>query len=404
MLKYFCFALVLFCFNTSGKQASFIDISPNTVNLSDDYTLVSLGAYRIKAGTYGSSRLAYTSGAFTVSDDEKILYIAGHSQHFSIGAFEINKEPRYGPVERLPVLPSSQPFIKVHPNFISDGAANRITGIEILDDSLLVMTDEYYDANTNNVENLVVFENRYDLQKSEQKGFFELTAHSHAAGWMSKIPDPLAKELDALYLSGNASNLPIDGRLSIGPTMFTWYPYFLNDSNPKDRIIMTRPLIDYSLSNPLNKDQYNKSKKNKVWTEVSKAFYGFISPNLKHYIVLGTSGGNDSGIGYKIKQNNGHQCGGPCTYDYKDNYNYYWIYSIKDTISSKNGTLKPHEVRPISFGKLEIFDFKYPIIGADFNPTSNNLYLLINNLDTTQNIYETQPLLLKYKLKANEEN
>ena len=67
-------------------------------------------------------------------------------------------------------------------------SADRIVGIETLGEQLLVSTNEYYDANANNKENLVVFANRRDLKSGEQYGFYSFSGRSHAAGWMGKLP------------------------------------------------------------------------------------------------------------------------------------------------------------------------------------------------------------------------
>ena len=86
--------------------------------------------------------------------------------------------------------------------------------------------------------------------------------------------------------------------------------------------IPTTPLLDFSLKQILrdkstypivtdvNSILYNRDGRNKLWTILSNAAYGFIIPNTRTYLTIGFSGGHESGIGYKITQNNGNQCGG----------------------------------------------------------------------------------------------
>lgn len=375
-------------------------VEEQTVTLGQNYQLKVSGALRFAEGTHGSSRLAYTVGPIAVTRDETLIYTAGHAHHFSIGAFALDKSPSFGDIDDLPIISSALPFIKIAPPH-SKASATRIVGVDTLDAQLLITTDEYYDADANNSEHLVVFPDRHDLSISEQVGFFTLQGASHAAGWMSSIPSPLSADLNAIYLSGSANNIPINSRHSIGPTFFTWFPFYLDKVDPAVRTISTEPLIDYSLTNPLHQDRQNNSLKNNLWTELSTAVYGFVSPNQKHYIIVGSSGGHESGIGYKITQDDGSKCAGSCAYEHDDYYNYFWIYDMKDIVKSHKGELRAHELRPTSYGRLDLFDHRYLIIGADFNRETNKLYLLIDELDDTQNKFEKQPALLVTEFIVN---
>ena len=69
-------------------------------------------------------------------------------------------------------------------------------------------------------------------------------------------------------------------------------------------------------------------------------------------------------------------------------------------IDSKNNKIKPHEVKPIEHGQLEIFSHRHLIIGADFNPGSNRLYILIGGADTSQGRFSKLPILMVYKLNS----
>lgn len=381
-----------------------IDSEKRVIPLNEDNVLVLAGGYRVEAGTFGSSRLAYTPGPMAVSDDDKLLFVSGHVHHYSVGSFMLESKPSIGPIKSLPIASNYQPFVKISPN-IKRNTANRITGLDINDSKLFVTTDEFYDANTDNREHLVIFESPDSLNSSDQNGYFELGARSHASGWMGEIPETVStlfgfpKDYNLNRLAGSASNLAINGRLSIGPSLFTWFPYFIPKAEAGSRPLSTVPLIDYSLENPLHKDQYNEEGNNDIWTELSTAVYGFFTPDGSSYIVIGTSGGHQSGIGYKIEQSNGKRCGGPCAFDHTDYYNYYWIYDTQDIKKVYDGELKAHEIRPSNYGELPIFDHRNLIIGADFNSSSRLLYLLIDRLDKTQSRFESQPVLMVYELK-----
>lgn len=390
------FFLPVSAFGTSSNQEELLTSNLETIGTKLELDFI--GGYRLEAGTFGTSRFAFSPGAFAVSDDDKQVFVSGHTHHFSVGAFLLPSHPKKGHIGNYPIAKNFQPFVPISPPFKSTETANRITGIEILGDQLLVMVDEYYDADNNNKEHLVVFDNLSDLKRASQVGYFQIAGKSHAAGWMSKIPQPLADKLDALYLAGSASNLPINIRLSLGPTFFTWFPYFLENIDPTEGRIETEALLDYSLHEPLHEDRYNKSGNNSIWTEVSTSVYGFISPDQKYYIVLGSSGGHRSKIGYKITQDSGNLCGGPCAYSNQDYYNHYWIYSIEDILASKQKLISPSKIRPVEYGKLDIGNHKHLLIGADYNSTSNRLYLMLELMDTTQDHVERQPVIVVYEV------
>ena len=395
----FSIVLTLLCsMSVAPAEANLPTVGKETVALGTKYELRSVGAFRLKQGTFGSSRFAWTVGPIAITDDDKELYVAGHNHHFSVGAFSLSEGAGIGEISQLPIASNSIPFVKVSPPLKPQGSANRITGLEVLNNQLLVMTDEYYDGNANNSEFLMIFDNRTNLDEAQQLGYFNLSARSHASGWMSKIPAPLSNELGALYLAGSASNIPINGRHSIGPSLFTWFPYFIENSKPAGRPIMMTPLIDYTLENPLHPDLRNTNRDNDIWTELSYAAYGFITPDQKHYVVLGHSGGHEGGIGYKITQENGYRCGGFCAVDFKDYYNHYWIYSIEDVKRANKNEAYPYELRPVEYGKLPLLDYRFLIIGADYNPDSNRLYLSLSGLDRTQNRFESQPVIWVFEL------
>lgn len=396
MKPIFClvFCLVALC-RTSDAAEQF---TPSEITLSPGLTFSSNGGYRFKIGTYGSSRVAYSNGRITFSPTDNLLYISGHGQHFSVGAYLLNTTPKHGDVSDFPIVPNGVPFAKITPNFTPTESANTITGLEVLDDSLLVMTDEYYDADEGNLENLIIFEDRLNLKESPQNGYFTLEGSSHVAGWIAKVPYPIAKDIRGIYLAGSASNLPINNRHSQGPTLFTWFPLFMGQASAGNHFVNTERLIDYSMENPLHDDLKNKSGDNDLWTELSTAVYGFISPDQKYYVVIGTSGGHNSEIGYKIVQTDGSKCGGICAADPSDYYNYYWVYTIDDILKSKRGEIKPHEIKPSHYGKIDIYGGKYLITGADYSPEKKKLFLVIDDLDNTQSNWEAQPALLEFSL------
>jgi hypothetical protein len=135
------------------------------------------------------------------------------------------------------------------------------------------------------------------------------------------------------------------------------------------------------------------------WGPVSKAKYGFIIPGTSLFMAVGSHGGIHSGIGYKIMQDNGNLCGGPCTYEADDNYNYFWLFDVNDMLTAED----PWLVQPISYGKWSHpYDDagKHNILGASYDDATSTLYMTLSNAGQV-GTYDRPPLILAYKVKAN---
>lgn len=216
----------------------------------------------------------------------------------------------------------------------------------------------------------------------------------------------------------------------MGVSAFSFDPQDF-DATP-DAITPTTTLLDFDLSDPLYADfdtlsnaNYNILElngstftchtindadatigANSLWTEVSQASFGLIIPNTRTYLSIGSSGGHQSGIGYKAEQDNGNCCGGPCAYEADDYYNYYWLWDVNDLLAVKNGTMNPYDVRPYAYG---VFDAPFqhdaytdspefhPVVGGTFDPEAGLLYLTIYDGGATGQ-YSRNPLIAAYKI------
>jgi len=366
--------------------------------------LVYEGASRIPIGTYGESRMAYTEGTFTVTGEGASAFMVGHSQDQAIAEFSLPSLSKASSIGELPMASNKQPFSRFFGRLPSGNPEdiNRITGMKMVGGQLIVNGVKYYDGGADNTDTTFVIENPGQLGQSPVTGFLKLGGAAHTAGWISSVPQRLQDEFNGSYIFGFASNLPINSRSSIGPSAFGVKMDSLLGASSGSQI-EAFPLIDYSIENPLAKDLYNESGGNDLWTEVSKANIGFIVPGSDTYAVFGSSGGHRSGIGYKITQDSGRLCGGPCPYEASDIYNYYWLYDVKDMQRVANGQIRPHEVRPYEYGAIE-HPFQGQdstpelIIGASFNEAQSMLYILLGDADELQNQYENAPILLGYSI------
>ncbi|MHA7816394.1 MAG: hypothetical protein ACX93N_07960 [Pseudohaliea sp.] len=366
--------------------------------LAGRYELSFQGGIRLQAGTFGTSRVAYNTGPIAVSENGGSLWIAGHTHHFSIARYELPAPVFSRNIEDYPIAPVVDGFVKIDPPVSEGNLPTRVTGIELFNGALVVNVAEYYDADADNLQTTVVFDDAWNLT-STLRGYFRLQGATHSAGWMSEVPDPLKSTLGAPYLAGFASNLPINSRSSMGPSLFLWDPAVIVSRSVRSAQVPAKAVLDYSLSNPLHHDLGNRSGANNVWTHLSAAVHGFFVPEDYNYLVLGSSGGHESGVGYKIKQDNGTQCAGYCAYDHLDTGSYYWLYKKEEIIKSNRGTVAPHSLRPFEYGYWPVFTLGKEISGADFEPSTKRLYLMINDADPLQSRYERQPVLLVYNLE-----
>jgi hypothetical protein len=396
----FC-CVVLINFTTFQTLAKDLDISLLNAALAEQgVALEFAGGFRVNIKKEGNSHSAYAQGTFTLSEDGQSFYMVGHVRQQSIAQYAIPKIINSQKVKDLKITNSAiQPYTKIlnRTHTGNKQKLNRITGLRMIEGELFLNAVEYYDANTNATDTTAIIRDPKNLSKSEVDGFFNLNGAAHAAGWISRLPSDWGKKLDATYLTGFASNYPIVTRNSIGPSAFVYYLDNLAQTDLTSGLIPATPILDYSMDFPLH-----KRDKNSLWTDVSQAMYGFVIPGTDYYLVIGQSGGHESGIGYKITQNTGRLCGGPCPHDQYDVYHYYWIWNMNDLLDVKKNKSKPHQPRPVHYGQMALpyqpIRGIYEIAGASFDDRQNKLYLLISSADRLQSKYEGAPVMAVFNL------
>jgi hypothetical protein len=395
-----CVLLSIFIssFHTLGKG---MDISALNTNLAEQGVgLEFAGAFRVNLKAEGDSKSAYAQGTFALSEDSRTFYMVGHVSQQAIAQYAIPEIVKSQNIKDLKITDSAiQPYTKVlhRAHTGNKQNLNRITGLRMIEGELFLNAVEFYDANTNATNTTAIIRDPKNLSKSNVDGFFELTGAAHGAGWISKLPKKWRGKLDATYLTGFASNYPIITRNSVGPSAFVYYLDNIAQTDLKKGLIPSTPILDYSMDFPLHKRGTNN-----IWTDVSQALYGFVIPGTDLYLVIGHSAGHKSGIGYKITQNTGRVCGGPCPHEQFDVYHYYWLWDMNDLLKVKQNQLKPHEPKPIHYGEITL-PFQpsrglYEIAGASFDEKQNKLYMLISSADRLQSEYEGAPVMAVFDL------
>ncbi len=392
------------------------------------------GAFRIPNQTYGASSLSYSPGIIAYNPTNHSIFITGHANFRTLGEFSI--PPLVNSTDLLQLNTSSnlQPFRSILDSTPDNNpqGIDRISGMELIGNRLIINAVEWYDAPANNTHTTLIVENPSNIANSPISGYYSLVGAAHAAGWMSPVPTEWQADLGTTYLTGSSSKYSINGRLAIGVTAFGFDPAsFLN---PASTPVPTTTMLDYSLANPLYEDyssyqrpDYNLTDiqgsthsghtfadaiatvgTNDLWTTDSQASFGMILPGTRTYFTIGSSGGHNSGIGYKATQSDGNLCGGPCPYDANDEYNYYWLWDVNDLLAVKNGTINPHDVRPYAYGEFnapfqtdhynQTPEF-HPITGGTYDATTGMIYLSIYD-GGGMGAYDRVPVIAGYKLKA----
>jgi len=384
---------------TDGTADADASVEPGLLTIDD---LTFQGAFRVAFGD-GVSDTNYAVGTLAYNPDRSSLFIAGHAQKNAIAEFAIPQPSMATEVAALPVVEESlQPYVQVleaSPSGNPEGI-NRVTGMLWLDGQLLVNAENWYDAPGQNEDTTLVVRDATDLVGAVD-GYFELAGAAHAGGYMAPIPSEWQSALGGPFLTGWASNYSIISRYSVGPSLFAFEPNDILDSQSgaTGPVATTRHMdFPHGGGHYLGEDALvaEEGSASDLWNFLSRGIYGFVVPGTRTFAVFGSSGGVNSGIGYKITQNNGNLCGGYCAYDATDYYNYYWFFDV-DEILAASETFEP---RPYAYGPWPVpFDDggRHHIIGGTFDPATMTLYLSLENAGQVGD-YDRPPVILVFSL------
>lgn len=363
-----------------------------------------VGAFRLPSRKYGKSDLNFSQGPIAFNPDKQSLFIVGHSHQQAIAEFAIPELVASKVLTKLNMAGEPiQPFAPIlsRPSGGNPDGNNRIGGMMYVPGpngpELLVNTYEYYDAPANNTLSMLVMRNANNLARCEVDGYFEVAGRpGHTAGWMSPIPAEWRAALGGGFLSGSSSGIPIISRTSVGPSAFAFNPLDLVGARPVATPISTIRLLDFSLAHRLHDDLSNDSRKNDLWNHLSRAVYGIIIPGTRTYATFGHSGGNGSGIGYKIVQDNGKRSGGYSSHAAKDNYHYYWFWDVNDLVRVRSGKIKSYDVRPYEYGifRTPFEGSSCKLGGGAFDASTGRIYLTAQHADNEQGAYANPPVVM----------
>lgn len=401
--KKFLLFFLLFFISFSFVSASPFDLP--LINIEDfDYQ----GGFRIKSGNYNGFRTGFTPGLIAYNPDSDALFYTSHIYHNAIGETPIPdlvKSNNYKDmlISPLPIQNFTQILQKSDTG--NTQGIDRLGALYYLNNELLVHSFKYYDAAAGNSHTSLLFRNANNLKDSEVDGFFSFQGAAKLVSYIGEVPEEFRPYFNADFFSGSASNFPINGRSSIGPSFYLFNSSSIFQTNLTNGTIKTQNIMSFGLKNVFANtpqgwssswDGVNTNGNNDLWTQSSSAKFGIILPNSRTFAVFGQSGMHFSGGGYKIRQTNGRLCGGYCPRDNTDSYSYYWFFDLKDLYDMKLGLKKPYEIKPYDYGVLPFIYPRNELGSGTFDTSRNLIYISKNSVDSIQSRYEPTPIILAY--------
>lgn len=388
-----------------GTPAAGVSIDPGfkaPIRLISVSDLSFEGAFALPDAGYAESSANWAEGTMEVVGSS--LFFVGHQHDDAIAEFEIPSLRQSESIEQLAYAkPPKQSFAKVLEKVQGGNAEglDQIVGLEYYKGRLIGNALEYYDGPADNKLTTFVIQDAAKIDNSSIAGFYSMRGQARAAGWLSQVPTEWQAGLGCTHISGHSSGGPIIGRHSVGPSAFC---INLDNALPisSKRSLKTNELLGFALERPLQDDLFNESLQNNLWTHLSQARFGFIVPGTSTYATFGSSGGHNSGVGYKLQRQDGSECGGYCSVDPEDNYNYYWLWDMRDLLAVKQGRRSASSVGPYESG---IFDVPFqtdPIVnrigGASYDEQSGLLYISLLKANNTLGLNSNPPIIVAYKV------
>jgi hypothetical protein len=374
-------------------------VIPNGIKNHFDFKFK--GAFSVHGDAGDVGNISFSPSVIGINPENTSIFVAG-----TRGTVAEMKIPEVlGFAENsaeLPIAKVIQDFFKIQDK-VTVGELKKYTmnGLLIYKNSLIATVENAYDTK-GTPWTIQYASNAYDLANSHYKGFLQLEGKNRAAGFMSEIPDDMKPELGGPFMSGWGSNNSIDNRYSLGPSLYSFNAQdIMNSDVTSSSIIPTKLHLAYSIRNLISEGANGAISRDPIWSKVARAHFGFIVPNTRKYIVFGSQGGLEGGVGYKITQEDGGtENGGPGVHLKWDTYPYFWIFDIDDILSATH----EFDPSPISYGKFMVpyaLNFKSFIKGGAWNNATNTLYLAVSS--ALQKKYTNAPIIVTFKVTAKSE-
>ncbi len=361
------------------------------------------GAFRLSSKSFGDSSTNYASGKLAYNPERHSLFVAGHATQYAVAEFAIPEPSLATEVGALPVVEKPlQPFVSLldsSPEGNPEGL-DRITGLLWLDGQLIVNAEGFYAAGGDHHDTTLVVRDADNLAGSVD-GYFEIEGASNSAGYMASIPARWQESFGGTHLTGWSSVHAIMSRYSVGPSLWVFDPDEITRSSPGiDPSVAAIPFMNFAYSNGefLAEDalKLREGSASAVWNYLSEGVYGLIVPGSSTFVVIGSAGGIDHGSGYTSRHDDGRRCGGYCSHAADDDYNYYWLFDVREILAAENA----YEPRPYAYGRWSLpfdQDGAHKVVGATFDSAERVVYIALGGAGQSGE-YDRPPLILTYRI------
>lgn len=389
-------------------------VAPESLPLLQLTDLEYAGGFKVPSGEYGVGSANYGEGVIALGAGGNSMFMVGQANQQAIGELSIPALVKSLNIADFKTATVIQGFSKVlsRPESGNIEGTDLIAGMAYIDGKLVVNANVYYDGPGTSTKTTLVIKDASKLSTSAVGGYHSYTARAHASGWLSPVPAEWQSLVGGPFITGNSTGIAIVTRLSVGPSAFVFNPFSPDIASLSPSSIPVTKLLDYSFENPIGiassamKDQntyiYNGDRTNGLWTIISEAVYGFVVPGTRTYMVVGHSGGMTSGVGYKITQDTGEVCGGPCAYKASDYDNFYWLFDMNDLLKVKAGKIASYSVVPYAYGRMSVPYAKNgynAFSGGTYDPAKGLLYVTLERGQVFE--YSWVPTVVAFKVNAD---
>ncbi|MBX3271175.1 MAG: hypothetical protein KF729_12990 [Sandaracinaceae bacterium] len=405
--------------DAAGRDAGALDGGPPPEGLVGIGDFEYAGAFRIAGGTHGASSTDFAIGTLGYCPDHGpngSFYLAGFRPDAMVAEFAL--PPSLGTGTELSELPVVDRALQGFQPILDAGGnperLDMITGMLWVDGDLVVNANVWYDAGGEVADTTLIV--RGGVLDGTIDGYFRLEGAALAAGFMAPLPPEWHGPLGGPALVGWASNYSIISRYSVGPSLYTFDPSALVAAAPAARDVPTRrhqvyphsggrfldPRAVESQCEALDDEGTTVcepgARASALWNWLATAMYGFVVPGTRTYALFGSLGGSETGIGYKIRQDDGNLCGGFCARGARDHSNYYWFFDLNEILAAE----EPWAPRPYAYGPWSVpfdGDGQHHISGGAYAPDRGLLYLTLYGAGQV-GMFDVPPVVVAYRVPS----
>jgi hypothetical protein len=403
----------------SGEQLLLTLISANSSNPAYTYLPWSasyLGAFRLPGDDYGPAPyndLNYTHNpVIGMGSAANRIFVAGRDTggtknvrgfaEFSIPALVGGTS-----LSALNIAANTQVFrdaLTGQPSAATSWSEGRVLSNFVVVNGMVVGTAYGYYTSTDTP--VWVLDDATDITNANERGFFDISGRQVYGGWINEIPTEHQAALGGTHLIGfsMAGDRAILSKYSNGPSMAVIDLDGITSGSPPSNgsTISITPLMEFSQPNGLTPEA-SLGASGTAWTYMSGGEIGFIVPNTRTYMVIGTSGGHATGSTYWDPHPPWSDYKGYGPLSEEDEYNYYWMFDLDEILAAEN----LYDPRPYEHGVLLVaFDngpgdnSLHKIGGVAFDKNTGRLYISLDRADNSQASESALPLVVAYDLSG----